>query len=702
MDIPTPQQIHRPSLFTEYVNNQVDYICRMRNITTEEERAVVTAKVQTLVQNHYTTKKCKVAKCTGYGREQVVDQDLWSVLKLSEKYIVAPNGVFYKPPYQTQSIISKMMIDKLAERKKIKKIQLQAEGTGDDVLAKRCWFQQATIKINCNSLPGGFASAYNIFYCKAGYNVITATARWMIARAYTICEQLLGGNFAWFSVGELINFITIVLRHMPPVDDIQRAIKKYKLKKPTKDMLQTFYVDTLKQYVPTEQLQLDNLFKLLDTLTQDEIIFLYYYGNLRHIIWDNETIFKPYIKHLFNVADVVVDNTVTKDDAFNIDETVTTLVTVAFASDLGNYGLVDICNDHPEYIPKLVAYSKVTEKKLKALTLLMETFINTTADIPDIQHKPMTWRNTTIVSDTDSVIFTAAAWDDWYRGVSLNVNNESYQISSLVVYWLHHSVVYALKRFSVAIGVTGNDVSRLAMKNEFLYPVMMIFDAKKTYVGIQKVKEGVILPKPKADVKGQSLRGSSICSDALEFSESLMVKKILEPVMEGAISGDQLIQYVVDFEKRITQSILDRDMTFLKITSLKSEKDYKNPLSTSAYKAWDFWQKVFAADYGDLHPPTKVKVFEITQPTAEYFEWLEKESPKLYKRFRKYIEEKKQLPNQLIINPTEVLLPKEMVQLVNIRAVIWHNIQPTYDTLNRVNISVGCEKHKLLLSDVYG
>ena len=695
MKIPTPETIERPGLLESYVNMQVEHICKQTGLPEE----VVRPKVLAISEQKYTPKKVKYFSYPSYGNRKVVDQDLMQFLEKVRNTIVAPAGSFYKPPYQVKSIVSQMVVDKLAERKKIKKIQLKAEGAGDEVLAKRCWYQQATIKINCNSLPGGFGSAFNIFYDKPNYNSITSTARCMIARAYTVCEQLLGGNFAWFSIEELINHIIINIRNMPPKSDIQKCVSKYKLKVPTKEMLFKFYEETIRQYVPTGSL--DVVKSLVDNLDQDEVTFLFYLCNLRHIMWFNEDVFKPYIKHVLDISDIEIDENVTRDDAFAIDETVTTVATVAFSEHLGSYGLVDICNDHPEYIPKLVAYSRATAKRLKALDLLMETFVNTTAEIPEFQKKPMTWRNTTIVSDTDSVIFTADAWDTWYRNGRLDIDQESYQIASLVIYWLHHAVKFALLRFSVAYGVTGDAVTRLAMKNEFLFSVMMTYDIKKTYVSIQKVQEGVVLPKPKPDLKGQTLRGSSICSSALEFAEQIMLKEILEPVTKGKISGNEIIQKVVDFENHIAQTIKDRQLEFFKVTSLKYERDYKNPDSTSVFVAWTFWQRVFADKYGEMFPPAKVKIFKVVQPTQEYWDWLEKASPDVFRAMRKYVLDKKSFPNQLIINPAMDELPIEMVQLVDIREIIWHNIQPVYSTLKRINIAIGCEKQKLLLSDIY-
>lgn len=695
MHIETPEKIRRLNLMEEYVNMQTAYICRMTGKPENEVRT----KIKQIMEQRYKPKRIKLLRSVSYGNVKFVEQDLWGFLKWTNDYMLTPSGSVYKPPYQAKSIISQMVVDKLAERKKIKKIQLKAEGAGDEVLAKRCWYQQATIKINCNSLPGGFGSAFNIFYDKPNYNTITSTARCMISRAYTTCEQLLGGNFAWFTIEELKNFILIQIRNMPPAEQVEQCVRKYKLKVPTKDQLFGFYEETIRQYVPTGSL--DEVKHLINSLSQTEVTFLWYYCNLRHIMWGNEEVFRPYIDHVLDVSNIEVNENVTKDDAFKIDDTVTTVTTVAFAELLGNYGIVDICNDHPEYIPKLVAYSKATEKRLHVLDLLMDTFVNTGAEILETHKKPMTWRNTTIVSDTDSVIFTADAWDSWYRKGKMDVTQESYKIASLVIYWLHHAVKFALLRFSVTFGVTGEAVTRLAMKNEFLYPLMLIFDAKKTYVGIQKVKEGVILPTPKADVKGQTLRGSSICTEALDFSENLMIKDILENVMDGPISGEALIKKVQNFEQEIARSIKDQEQTYLKITSLKYERDYANPESASVIKAWEFWQQVFAEKYGDIHPPTKVKTFEVIHPSKDYYQWLEKESPDIFKKLQKYLVTKQKLPNHLIVNPVGNVIPKEMIPLVNVRAVIWHNIKPSYNTLNRLNIGVGCEKQKLLLSDVY-
>lgn len=695
MNLIVPKTIKRDGLFNEYVNMQAEHASRMLGISKDKLVPVI----QQIVREKYKPRRVELLVSPSYGNVKQVNQDFWSVIKSTETAIITPSGSTYKPTYRCQSIMSKMVTDKLAERKKVKKMQLKAAGAGDDILAKRCWYKQASIKVNINSMPGGFASPYNIFYDKGGYNSITSSARCMIARAYTICEQLLGGNFAWFSVEELVNFIVLQLRTMPSCEDVLKCMGHYGLRSFGKEHLMGFYKKTIARYCPG--CDLTPVQRIIDTLNDAEINFLYYYCNLRHMIWENDGVFRPWIDNLFNVDNIEIDPNVTKDDAFKMDDTVSTLVTVAFTDKLGGYGLVDICNDHPEYIPKLVAYCRVTEKRLHELDGLMDIFVNTLADIPMTHLKPNTWRNTTIVSDTDSVIFTSVAWDDWYRHGEYGVNQQSYQISALVIYWLHHAVKFALKRFSIAFGYVPDETERLAMKNEFLFPVMMIYPIKKTYVGLQLIQEGVVFKKPKLDIKGQTLRGSSICAKSLAFSAQIMNEDILNTCISSQISGEDIIRKVVAFEQQIYDEIEHGNLEYLKITSLKYERDYTNPESTSVVVGWEFWEQVMTAKYDHIHPPTKVYVFKVTKPQQQYFDWLKKQSPNIHKQLMKYLGDKKKLPNQLVVDPVVGHIPEELIPLINKREVVYTNLSPVYSTLEQIGIAVGCKNQKLLFCDVY-
>ena len=68
-----------------------------------------------------------------------------------------------------------------------------------------------------------------------------------------------------------------------------------------------------------------------------------------------------------------------------------------------------------------------------------------------------------------------------------------------------------MRVFSIINCVSEKNLSVLAMKNEFLYPIMLLYDIRKTYVGIIAAQEGNILKTPAPDIKGQTLKGSMFC-----------------------------------------------------------------------------------------------------------------------------------------------------------------------------------------------
>lgn len=696
----TTDQIVRPDIFQEAMQLHYDYLKKM---TGYEDDAEIKRFVKDTFRERYQGKRIIYNKTVSPGNEKIVEDDFYKFLNQQKSKVITPAGSMYKPTIEQSSFIAEMVVDKLKERKKVKKKQLAAEAVGDDLEAKRCWYQQATIKINCNSLPGGFGSPFNIFYDKPGYNTITSAARCMIVRAYTVAEQLLGGNFSWFSEDELVNHILLNLRLRPSDDQINQAIQKYKLKMIDHMQLIDFYTETLHRYCPG--CQMASVDRLVSRLTPLEVTFLFYYCNLRHIMWYNSEIFKGFIHYVFDTSKVQLDPNVTADDIFKQDETVLAITTVGLAKEFNNYSIKIIVEEHPELIPKVVAYCKSIEKKVHMLDLLFDTFVNTDADIPEVRKKQMTWRNTVIISDTDSEIFTAAEWDDWYRGgIHYDITDESYQITSLVIYWLHHSVRHACYRYSILHGVSPEHRRVLAMKNEFLYPIMLLFGIKKTYCGIQAVQEGVILPKPKADIKGQTLRGSSICSTSLDFIQNFIENDVLYPSIQGKLSANKLIDKVLGWEHNIMDSIKRGETEFLQITSLKYERDYSDPESTSVFFAWMFWQAVYAKQYGDVQPPAKVIYVSLYTPTAGYYQELEKMNKHVYQETMKFVEQHKKFPNNVLINPAANAIPKEIIPLVDYKKIIYHNCSALYRVLNKLNIGVAHlnKETKTLLMDLYG
>lgn len=684
----------RPQLLSCYCELQAKSLQKLRNISYDE--ALEFVKQQT--SKYYTPMKGTIIKSKTPGNIDMVDIDVLRYLESIADKVITPSGSIYKTKKETPSVMADMIVEKMSERKTLKKKQFKAAADGNKNLERLYKYQQTTVKVICNSLPGGFASPYNIMYDKGGYNSITSTGRAMIGLAITTAEQLIGGNFSWFSEEDLYNYILIMLEHCPTHEIITNTITKYRLKPISAETLLEYYQELLRIYVPNCNMGMVG--PLISTLQDHEIIFLYYYCNMRNIIWNNEDTFRPFFEYLFNYDNLDIQPTVTIDDLYSHDEAIIALTTVVFADRFAGMSLDDISSNQ-EQLAKLVALCKLMKERLDNFSGLFSTFINLPVMAPNIHKKPNTLRNTVIISDTDSVIFSAASWDKWYRGNKDNINHQAYQITAIVIYWLHVAVKYIMKHFSIVNCVDKDNLSVLAMKNEFLYPIMLLYDIRKTYVGVIAVQEGRILPQPEPDIKGQTLKGSMFCDITRDFTRDFITDEVLFKSMEGKLSAGELIEKVIRFENRISESIDAGSTEFFKIASLKSEDEYKNADVISVIKAWRFWQEVMSPIYGSIIPPGKVQMFPTITASVKYTEWLKQKHSKTYKRFIKYLENNRVLPNNLIVNPLLDKVPPELIPLVNKREIIFHNVQPIYSVLERISISIGNEKDKLLFSDVY-
>ena len=550
-----------------------------------------------------------------------------------------------------------------------------------------------------NTLPGAYASAYSIFYDKCAYNTITSTGRSMVRRSSTTTEQFLGGQFAWWSEQELINYILVNLAHAPSDDIIENVMKKYHMKNITSDQLYEYYRYHFTKY--TKEKDYLRVKDLVNKIRPMQINFAFYYCNFRNIIQYNSEFFKPHIKHLLDPNSYTPEQG-TPDDIKAIPDNIKILVAVAFTEALGGFSVDNIVKEHQEYIPVLLGICKGIQKRLDDMEDIFNTFCNTDCDIPNIINRgQFSKRNTVVLQDTDSSMFTTKQWADWLHGSEkFYVDNESLGINALCVYWLSNVVSYVMHRFSVKLGVTDPYMKTLMFKNEFLYPVFLLTNAKKTYASIVKVQEGSILNPPKVDIKGQTLRGSSKSSDVNKFIEELLVDKILKPASKGQISAYELIAAIVRFENQMKKSLLSGETTYLNTESIKMDKDYKNP-DQPILQGYRFWEDLLSKKYGSIMRPAKVVAFPCIYPDANYIEQLKEHHPRFYNKLKTWLEEHPKYPSKLIINPALEKVPDEIIGLIDVRHLIDLNVKPAYSIINQLNINCGSSTTNMLFSDLY-
>ena len=688
--------VNRPNLRNSYVKIMAAYIALVKNIPYQEAKE----KVDQLWDTYYKPKEIIYVRSIGHGQTDIVQGDLFTFLKSLKDKVVAPNGGAYFTTTEHASPVSEFLNYKKGERSAVKKKQLKALADGEYVAAKRFWYVQASIKTSMNSLPGAYASDYSIFYDKCAYNTITSTGRAMVRRSSTTTEQFLGGQFAWWSEEELINYILVNLTCVSPSDKINVVMEKYHMRHISVEELYAHYKSHFSKY--TKISDYNRVKELLGTLHQHHIDFLYYYCNFKNIIVTNSESFHPIIEHLLDANSYPEIEGSKVEDVKKLPDNIKILVAVAFTRVLGGFSVDKICDEHQEYLPKLVGICTEIQKRLDDMEDIFNVFCNTDCDIPNIKYRgQFSKRNTVVLQDTDSSMFTTKSWADWYHGKEkFYVDEESLAVNALCVYWLGNIVAHVMHRFSVKLGVTDPYMKTLNFKNEFLYPVFVLTNVKKTYASIVKVQEGSILNPPKIEIKGQTLRGSSKSSDVNDFIEELLVEHILKPATQGQISAYDLIATMVRFENKMKQSLLDGEIKFLTTESLKNDKDYKNP-DQPILQGFRFWEDLLSKKYGSITRPAKVIAFPCIRPDAEHLAELSKKYPRFCKRFEEWVKSHAKYPSRLVINPALDRVPDEIRGLIDIKHLIDLNIRPAYTILNQLNINCGSASAGVLFSEIY-
>lgn len=162
---------------------------------------------------------------------------------------------------------------------------------------------------------------------------------------------------------------------------------------------------------------------------------------------------------------------------------------------------------------------------------------------------------------------------------------------------------YLLKRYTKYINMSDKYGSLLYMKNEFLFDVYELTRARKNYMGRQRLREGVILPKPKPDIKGLQVIKSS-------FND--IKSKGVKDIIFGDVLVDEpnvinLLEHLDVFEKKITKDLTDVN-TMSELQNMHKLKQYEKHYLIDdpgnwRYRAISLWN-VVCNPTERIEPPT--------------------------------------------------------------------------------------------------
>jgi hypothetical protein len=656
------------------------------------------------IKARFKNPKVKVIDHPSYGNTEIKEDNLLNIcVNMLDKYIVTPSGTLYYKVSEKKSFISKYIANKLWSRKVVKKEELDLEARGETLLARLKNFIQTRIKIFVNAISGAMNSAGNILFDPAGYAAITSIARHGCMTAYAHTERFLENNYYFRNSESVINYLVLMVRHCPNESHMEYLIDKYNLYVPTPEDLANNYIESLKNY--TINIDYEYIFTFCNRMEDHQRAYAYYCYNLHNLFRVNK-FSKEWMDDLFIQPELPEElDYIDPKTVFGIEDDLFVLSYTIFGTSLLNDMVIeDAVKQIPDQVRKFIYTTEILENKINQLQELFGTFFADHIDIPDTpSHKDMI-RKTVKMSDTDSDIFTTVSWVRWKLG-KFTFCDETFNINALVVYLLSRSLMNVFANMSCNIGMEGENLRAIKMKPEFVYPVMVTTSMSKHYISNIIRREGRKLPKPKRDIKGKNLRGSTYCKRTLDFMEKFYFEDIIEYYQNNlSLSAVKLIRKICIFEKRIKDITLSGDSAFLQGANVNKANHYSKPLS-SPYFYYLLWDSVFANEKDESYLPGKYKIVctvPINLKTTYLLDDMKNQNEAMYKRFIDFLKKYPKRTIESIYIPAHLQIPKEITDIIDYRKTVHSNCYGIYLVLQALNIGIMMKNQICLLTDTYG
>ena len=323
--------IPRDSVFKAYLNNCVEYISKLRPDLSRDRienyiKNVLVAKNQKMINNFNQAIEMGAdlsavrhgedrlwptinairssdpqsdSKARSYGNlTELKNYDLSAWMNDYKNKIISPFGTSYETVDKCSSFLKGMVDMKKAERKKEKKLMLKAKKEGNKTAEVFHNNNQATIKINMNSYIGAMGSGYNNLSSIANYNSVTSISRFFIMNSYAHAERFLESNFYFRNEEQLINFIVTCNLLGPAPERINEVMSKMGFKYPTVEEVTSFLIGCLERYDNVRDNSRSRT--LISKCTREQLCFMYYMSNMKHLVFNNPEFFRPWFDELFS------------------------------------------------------------------------------------------------------------------------------------------------------------------------------------------------------------------------------------------------------------------------------------------------------------------------------------------------------------------------------------------------------------------
>lgn len=621
-----------------------------------------------------------------------------------KEWILSPTMAVYENPKVKRSILAQYIAGNIARRSAVKKEQHAAMMAKDKVLEAYKESQQTTFKIKNNSLSGAHASPFTILYNKSSHSSLTSTCRSATSYGNANNEKFITGNRHYWSPAIVRNNIISIVNHTD-YQAFAGIVEKYNIYLPSHDDVMDVIHYSTDLYWSSDE-ESEKLRTLVSKLKPLQRAAFVYTGDLYHLAKYNDSLVRRLLTDFSKTPTHIIS--VEETDALlpTLDADLRTYVNLLRAKELDGETIKELRAKPFEY-GLYGATAKNINYQLQEWSDLIRT-LWVTLNVPSsIAKIPDSIRRAAVTSDTDSTIFTVQNWVEWYTG-KIGFDDESMAINYTIVYLASQTIIHILAILSANMGVITEQMHQLAMKNEFSFPVFALTPRAKHYYAYQAAKEGNVFKKPKLEVKGVALRNAN-CPAAIMAQARGLIMKIMDDIMsKGEVSAEEVLGIVAKVELEIKNSILNGGFDHMPRGRINTPESYSAGVNNATYKNYGLWEEVFAPKYGHTEPPVYavVKASLDTDNKTKLKAWLDSmEDKALAERMRTWLTKNGRDKLTNILLPLSVIsgcgVPKEVVQGVNIRKLVYSTMEAFYLILESLGIYMINDDLTNMVSDRY-
>ena len=696
----------RPKLLTNYLDQMVQFLKIKYPHESDEtisgfvkqtirERMKVPV-VEAVVHEREGCSKMITMPLDAYVRVHIADNNL------------TPSGTCYIPVSKKESFLRITIDGKVKERNVLKKLYLGYEAQGQKREAQYYYQGQANAKIFNNAIAGGMKITQFIYGCKAGFNAITSIGRISVKQGYSIIERSVNSNLFLRSIDDCISYVLNHVRFINP--DFASLITNQTIYCPTIDDVMRYLLTSLERY--QRRYDARDLLQIVSGLKDHERAYVFYAGCFNNLCRFNDTLMRSWIDSCF--LPETIDPALYQDiDITEVKSFADDVITCCLSTNYKRLGknpekgtwnsLKDAAKFNPQGLQEFIYCCRHFVKNFTAFLPILKPIMHVQTTLGKLTCHPDMARITVPLSDTDSNIFSLQEIIRWKRG-KIDFSQASYEMNGLTTFILSQTLEHVFARLSAGFGVEGKDVFRISMKNEFLYPILLATSLGKHYLAIATMQEGSILPNPRKDIKGVGFKSSTYPKVVKDGFEKFVVDLFAKIEEGNPIRGSDILRHIAKIEWEIYTSLQNRDSEYLQTVSVKMASEYKDP-NSSQYFYYEFWQDVFAPDFGEMTIPNKC--FKIPLIGGKKFfknetvlESIKQDYPGVHERLLKFFElNPKRDVQTILIPPSTGEIHTFFVNMMDIRSHISQVMAGYYLVLGGLGIGTVDGRVDGLVSD---